>query len=239
VQLLFLALEAALYPTLLAAVVILLAQPRPARLLGAYLAGGLTISIGLGLVIVFALSDAVNSQSSGLSWGADLAIGGLALLLAVVLATRADDRFRERRKRRAAVAAGGKAAATNRAAATNPPADKKEPWSERILARGSVPIVFAAGLAINVPGAAYLIGLKDIAAGNHGTAADVALIVGFNLIMFMLAEIPLLGLWLAPERTNALVEAFNEWLSSHGREIAIVLCALLGVFLIARGIAES
>jgi hypothetical protein len=37
-------------------VVILLAQERPRVLLGAYLAGGLTISIGLGLAIVFALS---------------------------------------------------------------------------------------------------------------------------------------------------------------------------------------
>jgi len=64
VQLLFLALEAALYPTLLAAVVILLAGPRPRPLLAAYLAGGLTISIALGLVIVFALEGAVNSESS-------------------------------------------------------------------------------------------------------------------------------------------------------------------------------
>jgi hypothetical protein len=39
-QLVFLALDAALYPTLLAAVVILLAQEHPRRLIGAYLAGG-------------------------------------------------------------------------------------------------------------------------------------------------------------------------------------------------------
>jgi hypothetical protein len=231
VQLLFLALEAALYPTLLAAVVILLAQPRPRRLLGAYLGGGLIISIGLGLVIVFAVKGAVSSQSSALSWGADLAIGGLAVLVAVALATRADERFRERRHQRK-VAAG---------ASENPKPAKpdKEPWSERILARGSVPIVFAAGLAINIPGAAYLIGLKDIAAGHHSTATEVVLILGFNLIMFLLAEVPLVGLFLAPEQTGALVRRFNDWLSGHSRQIAIALCAFLGVFLVVRGIVHS
>ena len=230
-QLLFLALEAALYPTLLAAVVILLAQPRPRRLLGAYLGGGLIISIGLGLVIVFAVKGAVSSQSSALSWGADLAIGALAVLLAVALATRADERFRERRHQRK-VAAG---------ASENPKPAKpdKEPWSERILARGSVPIVFAAGLAINIPGAAYLIGLKDIAAGHHSTATEVVLILGFNLIMFLLAEVPLVGLFLAPEQTGALVRRFNDWLSGHSRQIAVALCAFLGVFLVVRGIVNS
>jgi hypothetical protein len=231
-QLLFLALEAALYPTLLAAVVILLSTPHPRRLLGAYLAGGLIVSIGLGIAIVKALegSKAVTSESSGLSWAVDLAIGGLALLLAVALATRTDERFRERRRQRREAAAKSK-----------PPSDddKKEPWSARILARGSTPIVFVAGLVVNVPGAAYLVGLKDIAAGKYSTGEEIALIVGFNLIMFLLAEVPLAGLLIAPERTDAMVKRFNAWLSSHSRQIAIALCAFLGVFLVIRGIVNS
>ena len=101
-QLLLLALEAALYPTLLAAMVILLTTPRPKQLVGAYLAGGLTISIALGLVFVFVIkgTDTDTSSGSALSWGADLAVGGLVLLLAVALATRADERARERRRKR-------------------------------------------------------------------------------------------------------------------------------------------
>ena len=231
-QLLFLALDAALYPTLLAAVVILLAQPRPRTLLGAYLAGGLFISIAIGLLIVFALgaSKAVKNEQSGLSWGADLAIGGLAMLAAVAIATRADQRMRELRKRRKAAKRGG---------ADEPAAEAHEPWSQRILARGSVPIVFVAALAINLPGAAYLVALKDIAAGQHATATEIILVLGFNLIMFTLAEIPLLGLLLAPERTEALVKRVNAWLSRHGRAIAIALCGVLGVFLIVRGIINS
>src|SRR5213592_353602 len=99
-QLLVLALDAALYPTLLAAVVILLSQPRRLPLLSAYLAGGLTISIGLGLGIIAALkgSGQIDNSKAAMSVAADLTIGGLALLLAVALATRADERVKERRK---------------------------------------------------------------------------------------------------------------------------------------------
>ena len=57
---------------------------------------------------------------------------------------------------------------------------------------------FLAALVINVPGAAYLIALKDIAAGGYGTAVQVVLVLGFNLVMFVLAEVPLVGLWVAP-----------------------------------------
>ncbi|HEY3188380.1 MAG TPA: GAP family protein [Solirubrobacteraceae bacterium] len=225
-ELVLLALYAALYPTLLAAVVVLLSQPRRLRLLSAYLAGGMVVSIGLGLAIVAALEDSheIQTSRSGLSWGADLAIGGLVLLVAVALATRADERLRARR------------------AVRHPPrrdVEDREPWSQRILARGSAPIVFAVGLAINIPGASYLIALKDIAAGHHPAGVVVFQVVVFNLIMFLLAEIPLLGLLLAPARTDALVARMDHWLSANGRRIAVVVSGLLGVFLIARGIAHA
>jgi hypothetical protein len=228
-QLLVLALDAALYPTLLAAVVILLAQQRPRVLLSAYLAGGLTISIGLGLALVFALSGSgwlKHGQSSGVSWRLDLTIGGLAVLVAVALTLRADQRLRERRRRR-------------KGAKAKPEDEEKEPWSHRLLAKGSAPLVFGAAMAINLPGAAYLVALKDIAAGHYSDVGKVLLVVGFNLIMFALAEIPLLGLLLAPERTEALVKRMNAWITRNGRAIAIVLCVILGVYLIVRGIVNS
>jgi hypothetical protein len=45
----------------------------------------------------------------------------------------------------------------------------------------------------------------------------------------------MLGLLFAPERTDALVKRMNDWITNHGRAIAIVLCVVLGVFLIVRG----
>jgi hypothetical protein len=222
-QLFVVALDAALYPTLLAAVAILLSQPRRLPLLAAYLAGGLTISIGVGLGIVALLggSGALHGSNAGLGWIADLSVGGLALLLAVALATRADVRLRARHR------------------PADPAKEPREPLTERILARGTVPNVFLTSLVFNLPGAAYLIGLKDIAAGHHGTAMVVALVVAFNLIMFALAEIPLAGLLVAPDRTIALVNAANGWAVANGRRIAIVLSLALGVFLITRGLVQA
>jgi hypothetical protein len=228
-ELLLLALEAALYPTLLAAVVILLSQPRRTSLLSAYLAGGLTISIVLGLGIIAALqaSKVVQNSRSGVSWTTDLAVGGLALLLAVALGTRADVRLKERRR------------AKHPAKPVDPDDVAKEPLSQRLLARGSVPVVFVAAVAINLPGAAYLVALKDIAAAHQPTGTDIVLVVAFSLIMFMLAEIPLLGLIFAPEPTVARVHRLNAWFSANGRTIAVVLCTVLGVFLITRGIINA
>ena len=137
-QVFLLALEASVYPTLLAAVVILLSQPRRVALLSVYLVGGLIMSIGIGLVIVFAVkgSGVAKTSQATLSWTLDLTVGGLALLVAVALATRADQRLRQRRQ------------------AKKPPkpvSDDREPWSQRVLARGSVPIVFFAGLTHQCP----------------------------------------------------------------------------------------
>jgi hypothetical protein len=228
-QLLLLALDAALYPTLLAAVVILLSQPRRRTLLAVYLASGMAISIGAGLAVIAVLegSGAVKTSGSSLSWVTDVAVGGLALLLAAAIATHADARFMERRRGR------------HPAKPVDPDEVKKEPFSQRILARGSVPIVFISALALNLPGAAYLVALKDIAAANHPTGIDIVLVVAFNLVMFLLAEIPLLGLILAPDRTVGLVHRTNDWFSANGRRISVVLCAALGAFLVIRGVVRS
>jgi hypothetical protein len=58
-NIILLALAAAVYPALLAAVIVLLARDKPARLLAAFLAGGMLMSITAGLIIVFALDGAV------------------------------------------------------------------------------------------------------------------------------------------------------------------------------------
>jgi Sap, sulfolipid-1-addressing protein len=99
--------------------------------------------------------------------------------------------------------------------------------------------VFLAALAINLPGASYLVALKDISAAHHSTGEDVVLVLAFNLIMFLFAEIPLVGLIVNPSRTELLVHRIDHWFSRNGRRIAIGLCPVLSAFLIARGIAKS
>ncbi len=57
--------------------------------------------------------------------------------------------------------------------------------------------------------------------------------------MFMLAEIPLAGLLISPDKTDAMVDRANAWFTRNGRTIAMVICGVLGIFLIVRGISHS
>ncbi len=232
-QIFVLALYAAVYPTLLAAVGILLGHPRRYRLLTAFLLAGIAVSVGFGIGIVLLIhgSGAVKHQSSGWSWGTDLVVGVLALLLALALATHAWQRLR--RRRRPAPQAPGETGTPSGVAAD------PEPWSQRLLAKGSVPIVVAASVALNVPGAVYLVALKDIAVGHHAVPIELALVLAFNLIMFLLAEIPWIGLMVAPERTERLVARAGDFLAAHGNRIATVVCVILGIHLIIRGLVHS
>ena len=93
-------------------------------------------------------------------------------------------------------------------------------------------------MALNLPGALYLVALKDIAAASYPAAESALLIIAYNLIMFALAEVPLVGYLVAPDATRDRVTRFNAWLGENGRLIAAVLCGLAGVLLILRGVVD-
>jgi hypothetical protein len=228
VQIFVLALYAAVYPALLAAVGILLASPRRLQLLTAFLLAGMTVSVcaGLGIVLLIHGSGAVSGSGSGWSWGTDLAVGLFALGLGAALGTHVPQRVRARR-------------ASRKRSSGADAAEKREPWSHRLLARGSMPIVVLAAVILNLPGAVYLVALKDIAAGHHSAGVDVLLVLAFNLIMFSLAEIPWLGLIVAPESTARLVKRAMTFLGVHGNKIATGLCLVVGVHLIVRAAIRS
>jgi hypothetical protein len=185
-----------------------------------------SICAGLGIVLLIHGSGAVAHQGTGWSWGTDLAVGVFALALGAALATHVPRRIRARRtgRKRAAVAE---------------TAEKPPPWSHRMLSRGSVPIVVVAAVILNLPGAIYLVALKDIAAGHHSAVVDALLVIAFNAIMFSLAEIPWVGLMVAPEQTERLVKRAMAFLGLHGNKIATGLCLVVGIHLIVRAAIRS
>src|SRR5436190_3050490 len=223
-ELLPLALVAALYPPILAMVVVILARPSPRNLLLAYVLGALLVSIAAGLAIVAALNagNVVGGSDRTVNPAVDIATGLVAYFVAWILLTDRDRQLRERRARRKAEKADG-----------------RDPWSRRALERDSVRLTFLLGVVLNTPGASYLVALKDIAAANQSTTTQVIEIVAFNLIMFVLAEVPLVGYTLRPERTREVLNAANDWLGGHSRQIVMALCLAVGTFLLARGIAHA
>ncbi len=223
-ELLPLALGSAVYPTLLAVVIVILTQPNPRRLLGAYLAGAMLTSLTIGLLIVGGLGsgDLLNGSSGRtINPAVDLVVGLLLLGLFCALLSGRDRRFSERREhRREARAESG-----------------KEPWSDRVLQRQSIALTFVVGVALNLPGALYLVALKQIAAAEQSTVENVLQVLVYNLIMFSWAEVPLIAYGLAPERTETFVTRFHDWLGDHARQIASVVCGIAAAYLTIRGAA--
>jgi hypothetical protein len=66
----------------------------------------------------------------------------------------------------------------------------------------------------------------------------VLAVVGFNLIMLMLLELPLLGYAFAPDWTPGAVERSKAWVGGHGKKTAVIALAVLGGALIVRGTIE-
>jgi hypothetical protein len=220
INVLVLALASAVSPTILAVVIVVLNRPNPRRLLLAYLVGGMLTSIAVGLAVVSSLNglNVVSGASPSADPIVNFTIGALALIVAYVLATDRDAPLEERRRKRRAEHL------------------PRDPWSERVLNRGNAPIAFAVGVALNLPGAFYLVALKDIALGLNGFGRQAFAIIVFNVIMFVLAEVPLLGYSLAPETTKTRVEQLNAWMARHARQIVIAVATAIGLYLIARGV---
>src|SRR4051812_21133810 len=142
-----LAFTAAPNPTLLTVTMVMLFAAEPRRLMAGYLLGAYTVSIALGLVIVFALQDskAVSSGQDTLGPGLDVVLGLLLLLVAFVVLGDRDARMRERRRAHAE--------------AKGP---KAPPRWRTALDRGSPRTAFAVGILLTLPGAPYLAGLSRL-----------------------------------------------------------------------------
>lgn len=217
-----LALLAMLNPTLLAAVTMMMLLPETKRLMLGYLLGAYLASISIGLLIVFSLHNtgATNTARATLSPAEDLVFGAIALIVGIVLGTGRADGLRERRRHRKE----GK--------------EKKEPWPQRMLGKGSARVTFAVGVLLSFPGASYLVGLDRISHLDAGVAAAVLLVIVFCVIQLVLLELPLIGYAIAPEWTEDAVTRFREWIARNGVRVAGKVAIVIGVLLLVRGTLE-
>jgi hypothetical protein len=219
-EVLVLSLTAAVNPTLVTVTTMMLLLPAPRRLMTGYLLGAMLVSISLGLLIVFELKDSALASSTRhtLSPVADLALGGLALLAAFVLAGGHVDAARERVRRR------------------RDAKDRKPPRWQRILDRGSGRLAFLVGICLTLPGASYLAGLSAISRLDYPVATTVAVVVAFNLVMLVLIELPLLGYLVAPEATPRTVDRFKAWFARRARHYAVIGLTVIGAALVLKGL---
>jgi hypothetical protein len=220
-QVILLSLTASLNPTLVGATTVMLLLDKPARLMAGYLLGAYMTSITLGLVIVFSLSNssASNTTQNTISPAVDIGLGAVALAISFVLYTGRHERLRERRRARKAAQP-----------------DKPPPRWQRELSKGSPRTTFVIGALLTLPGGSYLAGLDQIHKLKYSTTGTVLLVIGFNLVMLWMLEVPLASFLVAPDWTPRAIERAKAWVSRHAHIFAVRGFAALGALLVIKGV---
>jgi hypothetical protein len=218
-----LALTAALNPTLLAATTLMLTVPKPQRLLSGYLVGAMVTSITCGLILVSTLhgSGASDTAKHTVDPVLNVGLGAVILLVAFIVGTGRDTRRRARAARKREKAK-----------------DKPPPRWKRVLSEGSARDTFFVGVILSFPGASYIAGMDLLSKQSLGTATTVLAVIGFNLLMLLLLEVPLVGYRTNPDGTAAVVARFNGWLSRNGARAVLIASVVIGVLLVVRGIVN-
>jgi hypothetical protein len=213
-------LTAALNPTLLAAVTVMLTLLSPKRLLSGYLAGAFVTSLICGFVLVFVINGSSTSSSAKHTVDPvlDIVLGAVILLIAFVVGTGRDKRRRARSARK------------REEAKHKPP-----PRWKRQLSKGSARDTFLVGVLLSFPGASYIAGMELLSKQKVGTGGTVLAVIGFNLVMLLLLELPLLGYATRPEWTAGTVARFNGWLSRSGGRAALIGAVGIGLLMVGRG----
>jgi len=186
---------------------------RPVRILVAFLAGGLLTTITIGILLVRGFENWSFAAGSRPPANPTLfiALGTLSLVAAYFVSR----------------------------ARPAKPEPKGPSAAERLVARG-VPLAFAAGIILNiVPGTFPFIAMLDIAQLDVETGTQVATIVVFYLIMFAFTEIPIVAFLIAPAWTKTATRRVNEWLDRNGRRLVALVLAVVGAYLVVRGLVTA
>jgi hypothetical protein len=229
-----LALAAAVYPQLLAVVVVILTRPNPKPLLWACYLGSLVVSITSSVVIfvIFRSRGSIAGASAHrLSPATYLVAGAIALGVAVFVATRRGRELMDgdvlafpRRGQRKAD--GSTAVARMRSRA------------QVALREGSVAVATAVGALLALPGPFDLLAIGRLARGGYAPITAGAIIVAFTLIKFALIEAPILSYTFDPTGTAAKVNRFSDWMHANKLSVVVAVVGLVGVVLIGKGISS-
>jgi hypothetical protein len=232
-SIILLALAAAVYPQLLAVVVIILTRPNPQPLLWACYLASLLVSVGTS-VLIFAVFRArgsvAGSGSHRLGPGAYLSVGVIAVFVAIIMATRRGRELFDRDR----PASLGPERSPRPGSAT---AAKTRAHAERALSEGSVVVACLVGALLAIPGPFDLVALGHLARGDHGVATAAGVIVVFALIKFILIEVPIVGYTIDRDHTAAAVSRFSRWMQTNKLAGVAAIVGLFGIALIGRGIS--
>jgi hypothetical protein len=212
-EVILLGLASTVRPTSMAAVCALLATAAPRRLMVVYVCAGMAFTIGVGVIVVVALSGVDIQRGGDHAKGIAEIVGGWALLLlAVLIATRR-------------IPVGGSGDAP----------DLLGRWQPLLDRRITLRTAAIAGPATHVPGLFYLIALNVIVAGNPAAADALLELLLYNVLWFAVPLAALIVSVARPDLARSLLDGVQKWAWQHSRGILLALSLVIGAGLIVRG----
>lgn len=217
ISLLVMALALSVEPFRIGMTVFMLNRPRPMLQLLAFLCGGFTMGITVGLVVLFVLRRMLLGSTYFTLPKVQVLVGMLTLAIAAALAVRA---FMGKPTRRR------DSSPENLAAR-----------ARRLLNGPSLWIAGIAGLGTALPSVDYMAALAIIVASGAAATTQVGALLMFNVVAFALVEFPLLAYVLAPDATRTSMAALHNWIRSRRRVEVVTLLAVVGCVLLVVGVA--
>ncbi|KQH75950.1 hypothetical protein AO501_18070 [Mycobacterium gordonae] len=234
IPILVMALAVSLEPFRIGMTVLMLNRPRPVLQLGAFLCGGFSMGVSVGLVVIFVFRRRLVASAHLTLPTVQVLIGGLAVVVAAVLAVRVVvERFRPGRPVDGDVVGRGD------------PAEREtyvrrlHMWVRQLLTGRQLWVAALAGLGIALPSVDYLAALAVILASGAAATDQVGALLLYNVVAFALVEVSLLAYLLAPGTTRRSLTALNTWVGSRRRVEVAALLLFVGLVLIGAGVAGS
>lgn len=206
------AVLAALSPTALLVIAVYLGSAQPKRTGSYYLAGALLMSVIMGVIVLAALDagDLSHASQREPRYGLRLGIGVLALAVSAFMVAR---------KPR--------------------PADPDKPGKgivSRLIANPSPRTAFLVGVLVFTPSVTFIAAIQAIATSKASPELDAIALVIAVVLSALLVWLPMLTYLLVPGWTSRTLTAFNGWLRAHGRILAAIAAAVVGVILTVNGL---
>jgi hypothetical protein len=210
-QALALAFAASTYPPAVAAVIALGRGSQVRSRVFAFVLAATTVTYASGALMLFVLDDlgASGPDHRTPSAALSLALGVLLIALAARL----------RRKRADPAKPGG-------------PSKIERYLQSRRLA-------FVLGLTLYVlPSPIYIGAVKAVADAKLSTSSKLLALAATVAVMLWLIELPMLMLFLIPNRASNALERINVWFTQHGRLLAVLACFGAGAYLTVKGLVD-
>jgi uncharacterized membrane protein (DUF441 family) len=206
-----LAVLAGISPTALMVVAIYLGSARPRVVTAFFLAGALTISVIMAIVVLVIVRGAGLNQPSQHAprYGLRLGLGIVLLTAAVVVAAI-------------------KPRGLDRLAA-------KPGLMSRLIADPAPSTAFVAGMLVYLSGLAFIAALQAVDTARAGVGLTILATAMVVVINVCLVWLPLTLHELMPQLTERRLKAFNNWLRVHGKGVLVAVFGIAGMIMTING----